>query len=141
MIKGAIVSHSTDIKIPFHDVDMMTVAWHGHYVKYFEVARCELLDQINYNYLEMSQSGYMWPVIDLHIRYVKPAKFGQVVTVEAAITDYENRLKIDYRIVDKQTGQRLTKGSTVQVPVRLTDNEMLLATPKVLKEKLGIDCE
>lgn len=141
MIKGAIVSCSTDIKIPFHDVDMMTVAWHGHYAKYFEVARCELLDKINYNYLEMSQSGYMWPVIDLHIRYVKPAKFGQVVTVEAAVTDYENRLKIDYRIVDKQTNQRLTKGSTVQVPVRLTDNEMLLATPKILKEKLGVECE
>ncbi|MCG8667970.1 MAG: acyl-CoA thioesterase [Pseudomonadales bacterium] len=120
---------------------MMTVAWHGHYVKYFEVARCELLDKINYNYMEMCQSGYMWPIIDLQIRYVKPAKFGQEVTVFVAITEFENRLKMEYRIVDKQTQLRLTKGSTVQVAVRMSDNEMLLATPKILREKMGVDGE
>ena len=39
------LQHSVEIEIPFHDVDMMEVAWHGHYVKYFEIARCALLDQ------------------------------------------------------------------------------------------------
>ena len=36
----------TIIEVPFHDVDVMRVAWHGHYVKYFEIARCALLDKI-----------------------------------------------------------------------------------------------
>lgn len=138
MIKNAIVSHETDILVPFHDVDMMTIAWHGHYVKYFEVARCELLDKINYNYLQMTQSGYMWPVIDMHIRYVKPAKFGQTIRVEVGVTEYENRLKMEYVIRDAESGMRLTKGSTTQVAVRMSDNEMMLASPEVLKQKLGI---
>ena len=43
------LQHSVEIEIPFHDVDMMEVAWHGHYVKYFEIARCALLDQFDYN--------------------------------------------------------------------------------------------
>ena len=35
------------IEVPFHDVDTMNVVWHGHYLKYFEIARCKLLDQIH----------------------------------------------------------------------------------------------
>ncbi|MDX1696630.1 MAG: acyl-CoA thioesterase [Ketobacteraceae bacterium] len=138
MIKNAIISHTTRIKVPFHDVDMMHIAWHGHYVKYFEVARCELLDKIDYNYLQMCQSGYMWPVIDMHLRYVKPAQFGQEILVEAAVVEYENRLKINYLIHCADTGTKLTKGSTVQVALRMSDNEMLLATPTILHEKLGV---
>ena len=38
------------IEVPFHDVDTMNVVWHGHYLKYFEIARCKLLDQFHYNY-------------------------------------------------------------------------------------------
>ena len=34
---------SVELEVPFHDVDVMHVAWHGHYVKYFELARCALL--------------------------------------------------------------------------------------------------
>ena len=52
------LSAETIIEIPFHDVDMMEIAWHGHYVKYFEIARCKLLDKIEYNYSQMRDSGF-----------------------------------------------------------------------------------
>ena len=129
----------TDILIPFHDVDMMMVVWHGHYVKYFEVARCELLDTIDYGYVEMVNSGYAWPVIDMALRYVKPARFGQWVTVSAQLVEYENRLKVDYVIRDKQSGLRLTKGHTIQVAVVLETQEMCFESPPVLAEKLGVE--
>ena len=138
MIKGI---HYTeiDIEIPFHDVDMMEVVWHGHYAKYFEIARCALLEKINYNYPQMRDSGYSWPVIDLRIRYVKPAVFGQIITVRAEIVEWENRLKISYLITDKCSGLRLTKGHSVQVAVNMITQEMCLAAPAVLFEKLGLE--
>ncbi|HXS32023.1 MAG TPA: acyl-CoA thioesterase, partial [Steroidobacteraceae bacterium] len=71
---------------------MMEVAWHGHYVRYFEIARCKLLDQLGYNYCQMRDSGYAWPVIDLHVRYVQPLQFQQKVTVTAWVAEWENRL-------------------------------------------------
>ncbi|MGH8486657.1 MAG: acyl-CoA thioesterase, partial [Pseudomonas sp.] len=40
----------TEILVPFFDVDSMLVVWHGHYVKYLEVARCALLDRLEHNY-------------------------------------------------------------------------------------------
>ncbi len=132
------LSAEVEIKVPFHDVDMADMAWHGHYVKYFEVARCALLDKITYNYLDMSKSGYYWPVIDLQIRYVKPSRFGQTIVVKAWFIEWEHRLKIKYLIVDKQSGARLTKGSTTQVAVTMSDGEMLLASPQVLADRLGI---
>jgi len=125
------------IEVPFHDVDVMHVAWHGHYVKYLEIARCALLDKIDYNYSQMEKSGYTWPVIDLRIRYAQPLCFQQKVTVRAKIVEWENRLKIDYLISDVETGRRLTKGYTVQVAVDASNGEMLFESPEILKQKLG----
>ncbi len=125
------------IEVPFHDVDSMHVAWHGHYAKYLEVARCALLDKIAYNYIEMAASGYAWPVIDMRIRYAQPLKFQQKVCVRAKLVEWENRLKVDYVIVDQESGRRLTKAFTVQVAVGLDDGEMQYASPAVLLEKLG----
>ncbi|WP_020158849.1 acyl-CoA thioesterase [Methylobacter marinus] len=130
---------SIDLKIPFHDVDMMEIVWHGHYVRYFEIARCALLDKIGYNYRQMRDSGYVWPVIDLRMRYIKPAAFEQVITVHAEIVEWENRLKINYLIADKETGDRLTKGYSVQVAVNLTRDELCLESPGILLEKLGVE--
>lgn len=129
---------SVELEIPFHDVDMMEVAWHGHYAKYFEVARCKLFDQLDYNYPEMRDSGFAWPVIDMHIRYVQPLLFRQKVTVTAWIAEWENRLRVQYLIRDSITGARLTKGHTDQVAIKLHSKELLLASPPILLQKLGI---
>jgi len=131
-------SASVELEVPFHDVDMMEVAWHGHYVRYFEIARCKLFDQLDYNYRQMRDSGYSWPVIDLHVRYIQPLLFQQKVTVTAWIAEWENRLRVEYRVTDSATGKRLTKGHTDQVAINMKTNELLLATPAILQEKLGI---
>jgi acyl-CoA thioester hydrolase len=126
------------LEIPFHDVDMMEVAWHGHYAKYFEVARCALLDKISYNYEEMKASGFAWPIIELKLRYINPARFGQKIKVEAKLVEYELRLKIDFLISDVETGGRLTKGHSVQVAIDMATEKLLIGSPPILYEKLGI---
>ena len=127
-----------EIQIPFHDVDAMNIAWHGHYLKYFEIARCALLDSIGYNYRQMGESGYAWPIVGVRVRYPAPARFGQRVRVRAAIKEFEHRLRIAYVITDAATGRRLTRGSTVQVAVDLATNEVCFASPRVLLERLGV---
>ncbi len=131
------LSASVELTIPFHDVDMMAITWHGHYVKYFEIARCALLDQIDYNYVQMQASGYAWPVIDMRIRYPQPSHFNQQVTITATIAEWEHRLKVKYTLTD-DTGKRLTYGHTCQVAVELETGEMCLESPPILLEKLGL---
>lgn len=127
-----------EIEIPFHDVDVMGVAWHGHYVKYLEIARCALLDKIDYNYAQMRDSGFAWPVIDVRIRYPQPLFFQQKVKVIARLEEWENRLKFSYEIRDTETGKRLTRAYTVQVAMDMKSGEMLFASPAILLQKLGI---
>lgn len=127
-----------ELEIPFHDVDAIRVAWHGHYAKYMEIARCKLMDKINYSIVEMEESGYVWPVIDMRIRYAHPLIFGQKFKVRATLTEWENRLKVDYVFFDAQTNKRLTKAYTIQVAVEKTSGEMQYASPPILLEKLGV---
>ncbi len=130
---------AVDIEIPFHDVDVMEVAWHGHYAKYFEIARCALLDSIDYNYTQMKASGFAWPVIDMHVRYIQPLVFGQKIRVHCWLEEYEHRLKIRYQINDANSGKRLSRGHTIQVAVDMQAQELCLASPKILLTKLGVD--
>ncbi len=133
-----IVTCDIEIEVPFHDVDMMEVVWHGHYVKYLEVARCALLERFDYNYTQMRASGYAWPIIDMQLRYVKGARFGQTIRIRASLVEWENRLKINYLITDAQTGERLTRAYTIQVAVNIETREMCLASPRILFDKLGL---
>lgn len=138
MIETALIDAEVEIEIPFHDVDVMQVAWHGHYAKYLEIARCALLDKIAYNYPQMRDSGYAWPVIDMRIRYAQPLAFQDRVRVKATLSEWEHRLKIDYLISNTKTGKRLTKAYTVQVAVEIASGEMQFVSPPVLFAKLGI---
>lgn len=125
------------IEVPFHDVDAMNVVWHGYYLKYFEIARCKLLDQFDYNYRQMQASGYLWPVIESHIKYVQGIQFQQKIRVRAILKEWETRLKIEYVIFDNETGQRLTKGYTTQVAVDIQSKAMCFQSPKILFERLN----
>ncbi|WLG29009.1 acyl-CoA thioesterase [Pseudomonas lurida] len=129
------VFHSdTEILVPFFDVDTMNVVWHGHYVKYLEVARCALLDKIGHNYTAMLESGYAWPVIDMQLRYVRGAVFGQTINVRASLVEWESRLKVNYLITDLVSGERLTRATTVQVAVEIATRDMQLASPKIFTD-------
>jgi acyl-CoA thioester hydrolase len=107
-------------------------------VKYLEIARCALFDRIDYNYEQMKASGYAWPVVDMHLRYIGSARFGQKILLRAKLVEWENRLKIDYLITDAASGRRLTRATTTQVAVDIASGEMCFVSPPVLFEKLGV---
>jgi acyl-CoA thioester hydrolase len=129
------LSADYSLRVPFHDVDSARVVWHGHYFKYLELARCELLERIGYNYDEMLRSGYLWPIVDTNVRFVRPAIFNQELVIRAALMEWELRLVINYEIRDLE-GTIYTRASTTQVPLNGQTFELILGTPEVLREKM-----
>lgn len=121
----------------FHDLDPMDVVWHGHYLKYLELARCALLQSFDYDYPQMRDSGYAWPVVDMRTKYVRPARYGQALVVRAELLEYEHRLKIGYEVRDADSGEVLTRATSVQVAVDLASGEMCFVSPPVLLQRLG----
>lgn len=121
-----------DLEIPFYDVDAYRIVWHGNYPKYFEVARCQLLEEIGFPYEKMEEAGYFFPVIDLQVKYVKPIKFKQRVKVVCMPKQWENKLVIHYRIQDALTDEILTKAQSSQVAVKMPDEVTQFQSPRQL---------
>lgn len=132
------LSIEIDLSPAFHDCDPMHVVWHGNYFKYLEIARCALLQRYDYDYPQMLESGYLWPVVDARVKYIRPLLYQQPLRVRARIVEWENRLKIDYEIRDAASGQRLTRAHTIQVAVDAASKEMLYQCPPVLWQRLGV---
>jgi acyl-CoA thioester hydrolase len=120
---------SVAIKVPFFDLDSAGVVWHGRYFQYFELARCKLLEGLNYSYREMEASGLLWPVADTSVRYLRPLVLDQQATVSACLREWELRIVVDYRIVDTD-GQLTTRASTMQVPVLADTLALTLGAPQ-----------
>lgn len=129
MAKHIYCRHSIELEVPFFDVDAMHIVWHGHYVKYLEVARCAFLSAIGYDYTEMGRRGFSWPIVQMSLKYVKPARFGQKIRVDVAVVEIESCLRIDYTISDIESGAKLTKAATTQAAVSLSDGQMQFETP------------
>lgn len=134
------LSVSVEVEVPFHDVDAMHITWHGHYLKYFEIARCALLRSFDYDYPQMQASGYHWPVVDCRVKYLRPARYGQRLLVEATLQEYENRLRISYTIRCADSGERLTTGQTIQLAVEADTMSLQFASPAVLITNVEAAC-
>jgi len=123
-------------KAQFHDLDPMNVVWHGNHVRFLEQARTELMETLGYSFREMQASGYLWPIVDLRIKYLRPIRFGREFAVDATLVEYENRLRVEYRIRDRQTDEVLAKATTIQVAVKADTGELCMEIPGAVVEML-----
>lgn len=123
------LSAELQFEVPFHDTDMMGVAWHGHYFKYFELARTRLFRPFNCDVGYLRKVGIALPVIMTECRYVAPLLYGMTVTARATLVEMEFRLKVEYVLTEAATGKRLASGSTTQAAVRFEDGSLLVPLP------------
>lgn len=135
-MKKALVTATAQTQAQFHDIDPMNVVWHGNYPRFMELARVALLDEIDYSYDAMVESGYSWPVVEMNIRYAHPVVLRETVLVTAGLVEWENRLKIDFEIRNKDTQKRLCKAYSVHVAVDMANQTMQWETPDVFRKKV-----
>lgn len=130
------ISAEATVTAQFYDLDPMQVVWHGNYPRFLELGRCALLEHIGYSYVEMRESGYLWPIVDMRLKYIRPIVLDQQMRIEATLVEYENRLRVGYRILDVCTGEVLTKASTIQLAVLAASGETCLECPPALTERV-----
>lgn len=125
------------ITVEFYDLDPMNVVWHGNYVKYLETARCDLLNKLGYNYMDMRSDGFVYPVATMEMKYIKPCTFNQELRIVSVIEEFEPCLIIKYTIFDNKTGEKLFKAKTMQICVDINTRESVYEAPVNLKKKLS----
>ena len=135
MRKHSAISAQITCEVAFADVDLAQVVWHGHYLRYLENARWALMRLIGFDLQDMIDSGYLWPIVDLHVKYVRAARFGDRLRVRASLVEWENRLAVNYLVLRAADGERLARGKSVQVAVDANTLALQFTTPQPL-----LDC-
>src|SRR6185295_508513 len=136
MRKHSAISAHIDCEVAFADVDLAQVVWHGHYLRYLENARWALMRLIGFDLQDMIDSGYLWPIVDLRVKYVRAARFGDRLRVRASLVEWEQRLAINYLVTDVADGGRVARARTVQVALQPPRNELLFEMPPCLTTRV-----
>jgi acyl-CoA thioester hydrolase len=128
---------NTQIRVRYAEADPMNVVYYGNYAQYFEVARVESLRNLGISYKTIEEMGVMLPVVELNIKYLRPAKYDDLLTIKSVIKE----LPIDHRIqfdqeVYNESGKLLTIGI---VKLYFMDHSFSKRAemPPLLREKLA----
>jgi len=101
------------IRVRYAETDQMGVVWHGNYLQYFEEARTEALRASGWSYRSLEESGVMLPLVEVHLDYLRPARYDDLLTVRVTVAAPPTaRMRFDYAI-DHASGERLVTGHTV----------------------------
>ena len=130
------ISAETLIEVPFYDLDPMNVVWHGNYIKYLEVARCDLLAKIGYTYDNMKTDGFAYPVATMDLKFIKPSVFLQKLKIKTTIEDVEPALNIKYEIFDAETNEKIFKAKSMQICVDTKTRKSIYSAPENFLKKL-----
>ncbi len=126
------LTHHVDVRVRFNEADAMQVARHGHYIRFFEDAREAFGERYGIGYKAIQAEGIMAPVVSFDCAIKRPARFGDVLTVEARLLRNE-AAKLEFRYTICRDGELLATGSSVQVFVD-HDWQLLLQRPPILEK-------
>lgn len=104
----------TQVRVRYAETDQMNVVYYGNYAQYFEVGRVESIRQLGYTYKDMEAQGVVLPVVELSVRYLRPATYDDLLTVKTTLRE----LPVDHRIefyqeVFNEQGKMLTSGKVL----------------------------
>lgn len=134
--KEGVLNATVEAVVAFHDVDVAAVVWHGHYLKYLENARWTLMENIGFGLEAMRASGYGWPIVEVHVKYVKAARYGDKLSVRASLVGWQSRLEINYLVTNVQTRERVARARTLQAAVALDSGALQFVTPTALTQRI-----
>jgi acyl-CoA thioester hydrolase len=137
MRKQGVIEATVEAQVAFHDVDVAGVVWHGHYLKYLENARWALMERLDFGLDAMMASSYVWPIVEVHVKYVHAARFGERLAVKASLVEWQSRLAVNYLVTNAATGERVARARTVQAAVEASTGVLQFATPAVLLERVA----
>ncbi|MBC7589003.1 MAG: acyl-CoA thioesterase [Chitinophagaceae bacterium] len=127
---------STQVRVRYAETDQMNVVYYGNYAQYFEVGRVESIRQLGYTYKDMEIQGIIMPVVEMHVRYLRPATYDDLITIKTQIRELPHDHRIEfYQEVYSEEGKLLTSGKVVLYFLDAT-TKMKTTMPIELKSKI-----
>ncbi len=128
--------HETAVQVRFYEVDAYGMAWHGHYIGWFEVGRNDLTERFQMGPLHLKEKNYLAPVVELSCQFKLPAAFGDALVIQTSLERTElAKLIFLYRVLRRENGKVLATGSTTHVLTDLKGN-LLYRVPAEILDKI-----
>ena len=98
------------VRVAFADTDAMGVAWHGNYLRWFEMARTEMMRPTELPYPALVGRGIHLPVIEALVRYRQPARYDDLLIVHAGPVRARNQVVLNLEILVQELGGQAVVG-------------------------------
>lgn len=126
----------TQIRIHYALTDQMGVVYYGNYAQFYEIGRTESIRALGFTYKEIEAMGIFLAVTDMHVRFLRPAKYDDLITVKTTLKEIPLHHKIIFHgEIYSQQNELLNTGD---VTLYFLDAKTMKRCnmPEVLKEKL-----
>jgi acyl-CoA thioester hydrolase len=126
---------TTQIRVRYAETDQMRYVYYGNYPQYYEVGRAEAIREIGFTYKQLEDIGVMMPVVEMNIRYFRPALYDDLLTIKTTLTEL-NKSKVRFHSeIFNDKNELLNQGTVTLVFVSSADMKRV-DMPNVLLEKL-----
>ncbi|HEV7783631.1 MAG TPA: thioesterase family protein [Chitinophagaceae bacterium] len=87
---------STQVRVRYAETDQMGVVYHSNFFPYFETARAESIRELGFTYADMEKMGVIMPVVDVHCRYLRPARYDDLLSIKTILKELPVHHKIEF---------------------------------------------
>ncbi len=100
-------------KVQYYETDQMGVVHHSNYIRWFEEARVDMMEQLGLGYEIMEQNNIISPVLAVSAEYKEMVRFGQSVIIRPSVLEYNSvKMTISYEVFDAKTSSLVCVGTS-----------------------------
>lgn len=131
-------------KVQYYETDQMAIVHHSNYIRWFEEARTDALEQIGFGYDKMEEIEVYSPVLSVNAEYKSMTRYADVVCIKTWVSKYNGvKMNVNYEISDKATGEVRCIGESSHCFLNKTGHPVSLkrAYPEIDKAIRGLQLD
>jgi acyl-CoA thioester hydrolase len=127
----------TQIRVHYALTDQMGFAYYGHYAQFYEIGRVEAFRQIGIKYKDIEAMGIIMPVVEMHCRFLRPAKYDDLITVKTTMRELPDNHKVIFQQEIYNEEDQLLNSGIITLYFMKADGMKKSEMPAKMKEKLA----
>ncbi|MBQ8886139.1 MAG: acyl-CoA thioesterase [Candidatus Gastranaerophilales bacterium] len=130
------MEYTQEIRILYSDTDSYGVVWHGAYTKWFEAARVGLVEQLGLELETLENSGIVFPVVEMNIRYKSSAKMNERIVIKTKIAELKPlSITFEHKVYEQKTNTLRVVAHTTIVVIDSKTGKMFRKMPEDMYNK------
>ena len=125
-----------NVRVHYALTDKMGFVYHGNYAQFYEIGRTEALRSLGFTYKNLEEEGVLLPVVDMRIRFLRPAVYDDFLTIVVQVRELPHNQKIVFHGEIFNEEGKLLNTSEVTLFFMKADGMQRMAIPPAIQEAL-----